>query len=902
MIRRFALLAVLFAASASARVLSYAPYTDHISAPAVQSRLNRHFVLLESPGDTPVSMVVPQFIAPSQVVVYDSTGAEEPRVVYPRDGSLATLSIAAAREENGVVTILVQNLDAQDWLLSTDSGATWRSLNLKFGVAIVSSQQDRGGKFVSSRYSPLRIGTSAVPFVIDFGFGTYGVQSNGDVKVLLPMSADLIGSDRDGARFLARDATDIWMFDVNGNRSNVGHASLAGSVEGWITPDGGAFLEHVENTPSQVILWYARNGSISPVAASWDGPLTFVPLIDPAWIFFAVPTADYSGAWIVKEGGRPSSLSLLTPSAGLVTQWQDVSQPQIEALIPSQSGDKVLVQVHRPRASSDNLMFKDPALAVWHVGAPAPAAYDELFLSESPTKQFVHVDVDTIESGNPFVFDSGFSMGSLICLICSPPPPSAGGGSDVAQEWGVVRSSLQQYLIIPGVGRAAGAYGSNWATDVTLYNPTDSPLIVDLVYWPNRQSYFPELIDPPPGRDLTLAPREIRTIHDVVGSFFSAAGNTTGVLHVTPFNGSVNVTARTYNTTAQGSFGFTMNGIDMFTAAGPRFPLTFAGAFEGAGFRTNVFLADTSGRGTSVKPASTATGTAQPLPFDTVANGSDQFNSIGPIVGIEPNDTGALVLQPMRGDAIASVFVIDNRTNDPTFFPPDLPASVQRVIPAIGHVDGANGSQFRSDLFLFNNSSQSKTVVLTAQPWTLSTANAFGMLVTLQPHESRVIRDVLLTMFQLTGIARLRYSTVGSTNDTSVRVTSRTYSVDANGGTYGFEMPPLNSFQSGSPGDTLEILGASLDPHFRTNLGLVELSASIGPTPGRARVDIVDDHGLTLDSFEISIPAANGLQIDDLFHARGLTDSGKPVLVRVTVIQGSIGAYGAFIDNGTNDP
>src|SRR5262249_22639648 len=155
----------------------------------------------------------------------------------------------------------------------------------------------------------------------------------------------------------------------------------------------------------------------------------------------------------------------------------------------------------------------------------------------------------------------------------------------------------------------------------------------------------------------------------------------------------------------------------------------------------------------------------------------------------------------------------DNRTNDPTFFPPDIPASVMRVIPAIGHLDGANGSKFRSDLYLFNNSSSAKTLTLQAKLWDVP-ENPATIPLTLLPHEARVILGVLSTAFGKTGIARLRFTSQGSTTDTSVRVTSRTYTIDPDGGTYGFLMPPLNSFQSGSPGDTLEILGATLDPRF----------------------------------------------------------------------------------------
>ena len=73
-------------------------------------------------------------------------------------------------------------------------------------------------------------------------------------------------------------------------------------------------------------------------------------------------------------------------------------------------------------------------------------------------------------------------------------------------------------------------------------------------------------------------------------------------------------------------------------------------------------------------------------------------------------------------------------------------------------------------------------------------------------------------------------------------------------------------------------------------------------TSARARVEIIDDGGKSLDSFEVGIPSAGGMQINDLFHARALPDSAKPVLIRVTTIEGMIGAYAAFVDNGTNDP
>ena len=90
-------------------------------------------------------------------------------------------------------------------------------------------------------------------------------------------------------------------------------------------------------------------------------------------------------------------------------RWTDRSAPQIAGLIDGASGKTLLVQVHRERKSAQlDRPFIDPALAVWRVGEPAPREYEELYLNENWNKGFVIVDPDTIESGAPFVFNSGF--------------------------------------------------------------------------------------------------------------------------------------------------------------------------------------------------------------------------------------------------------------------------------------------------------------------------------------------------------------------------------------------------------------------------------------------------------------------------------------------------------------
>jgi hypothetical protein len=909
-----AVIAVLFLTTAvSARVISYAPYSDRASFPGVQNRLNRHFVVFEQTTPTTYLASGPA----GQVVLYDSQGIEEPRVIYPASG-VASVGLLAMREEPGLPAQILINATVTGnvgWFLSTDSGATWKKIaGLPSSyVYSYSGQADFGGPIARGRGSIIRIGTRETPFIVAAStasaalYNITAVNTDGSTKVLALASSTfgtnvMVGTDQQGRRILYRSQDILSMADVvTGAVAFVGAFTATGSMEGWITADGAAIVELVGTSYSDDTLWYLKNGTASFIAGTTQkqSPGTVVSPPLPYYStpqFFAVPTADYNGAWFINRGtGQPTTLSLYTPQAGVKVQWSDVSGPEVEALHPSAKGDKVLIQVHRPRQTVDALLFKDPALAVWHVGDPAPRFYDELFLSETTAKGFVHLDVDAVESGAPFVFDSGAPQ-SPSPLIISP-APSAGGGSDVMQEWGVVRASLAQKLVLPGVGRTPGAYGSFWMTDVTFYNSAAEPVGITVEYRPTGEVQTADVKQ----RRLILAAHEILTITDSLKGLFGYDSGV-GAYFITPDPGTaITATSRTYTTGEKGTYGYGMNAIDVFAAASARFPVTFSGAFLGNDFRTNAFVTDVSGRGSeamfsAIGPLSSSSNTfAASAPIFGVR----QVNGVGGTLGVAAASTGALKVQPSSGEAIASVFAVDNRTNDPTFFPPDLSISVVRVIPGIAHVDGANNSHYRTDLYLLNTADTVRSLNIQLRMWDGS--GPTNLNYTLLPHESRVIPDVLLTAFNKTGIGRLRIWTFGDISDTSVRVTSRTYTVDEKGGTYGFLMPPLNSFQEASPGESLEIIGPALDKRFRTNLGLVDIAA-FPSTQAVARVEIFDDFGKQLDKFDVTLPAGGGTQVQDLFHARSLPESGVPVLIRVTSVSGMIGAYAATNDNGTNDP
>ncbi len=910
----FAVLLFCLAPLLSARVISYAPYSDRVSFPGVQHRLSRHFVLVEGPTPAyggPILSPLPYYNGYpfGQVVVYDNESKEEPRVVFPQDGSLAAFTLLAMRENaQGTPVILIQTNSTlngqnpqQQWLMliSTDGGSTWT--HVLFPNSVVNQlgyyTPDLGGPYARGNWSQVRIGTSDYPFVVGTSSAVMAISPDGIARTIASTAnvvQPLVGMSRDGSLALVRlTLTTITVVPVTpaGQSLPVQRPTItvdsSGVYEGWVVNDLSFYLQSLvgmRRTLKRVI------GDAVVDIAGAD------PATSDVMSFFAVPTIDYDGAWMIQRGtGKPTRLLRYTPADGVKTQWEDPTGPEVEALHAGTSGNSLLIQVHRSRPQADQRLFKDPALAVWHIGEPAPASYDELYLNETLAKGFVHVDVEKIAAGDPFVFDSGpQSTGGGGGVIISPAP---GGGSDVVQEWGVVRASLKQHLVLPGIGRIEGAYGSFWKSDIILYNPLPVAQNVTLRYVANGAVTTVAENDQ---KTLTLAPGEIRQITDALKSIFGYdSGN--GAVFIDPESG-INATSRTYTRSTAGSFGFGMNAIDIFSATRPRFPVTFSGAFNGKDFRTSLILTDVSGRGTNANLKATGMNGlmgASHATFGTAANGQQQLGGLSSFLSLLPSDTGALLVQPETGEAIASLYLVDNRTNDSTYFPPDLPAPVVRTIPVIGHVDGANNSQFRSDLYLYNPAGQTRTVTLQVKPWdTPESPNAISL--TMLPNEARVIRDVLFTVFGRTGLARLRYQ---STSDAaSIRVTSRTYTIDKDGGTYGFLMPPLNNFQSAGVGDTLEILGAVGDKNFRTNLGLVEMTAFPNNTSAMVKVDIVDAAGHTIDTFTTAVAVAGGMQINDIFHARNLGDNAGAVLIRISPVSGMIGAYATIIDNGTNDP
>ena len=764
---------------AAGRVLSYAPYSNRLSLPSINARSGRWFALIEAlPGQFPFNR--------GQVVLYDTAGREEPRVIYPsdptKDAAMAFLALYERGEEgrSGELTILVAEIVGsqsnlhREYFISNNSGASWKhvdGLDAQRVPHVYQYTYDFGGPFSRGLSPQVSVG-GTLPFVIATIEGrVFGITLDGKSRLLYegPNDNTMIGRDREGSKFIVRTGSTSKngsnTIGVIGTQASSTPAPLGvipdGPATGWITPGGCAYVQVL--AAGGRILYSFCDGQREEIARPYQ-PVPVSPTVQSTndLALFAVPTTNYGGAWIIQRmPGKPTTLSRHLMGGGTQTFWSDASQPQVEALHTGQDPDRLLIQVHRGNAQQER-SFLDPALAAWRAGEPAPAEYHELFLTENAPKGLLHVDVDHIADGAPFVFDSGVANAAYSSR--TPMETEAGGGADVGQEWGVVRASFRQRLVVPGVARQEGAFGSRWQTDVVLHNPLDTPQTITLRLVPIASELLLELRqvgcharEPENAPDvvapqLKLEPHEIRVLNDVVKSMFDIDSGG-GTLFIDP-ESEVNATSRTYTRAANnGTFGLGMPAIDFYNTASPRFPALFAGAFAGANFRTNVLLTDT-GRGTAVHLI--AHGGNGVAARSDLSFGGAAASSVLQLTGISStlNATeGGLEVRPERGFVIPTVVAIDNRTNDPTWFPPDLPAFTVRTIPMLVHATAANGAQMRTDLFLMNPATYDNTVNFEFKPW-FSNEPPRRTRLLLAAGQTLVIRDAL-PYFGYTGFVRV---------------------------------------------------------------------------------------------------------------------------------------------------
>jgi len=225
----------------------------------------------------------------------------------------------------------------------------------------------------------------------------------------------------------------------------------------------------------------------------------------------------------------------------------------------------------------------------------------------------------------------------------------------------------------------------------------------------------------------------------------------------------------------------------------------------------------------------------------------------------------------------------------------ELPCDPSYWIATAASISGAGGSQWATDVALFNPATQPATARLYLLPRDGDNGDVVPLSRTVPAGQVLTLPDVVRVTFGQTGLA----GAIQICADRPLVVTSRTYTREG-GKTYGFGALATRRESAIAPDQTRHIADIRESPTttsgFRTNLGLTNVSkATVTVT-----VTLILADGTTLPERTYTVKPWSHIQRNRIVRDFTAADVTGAVLA-IRPSGGSVIAYAAVVDNSTND-
>jgi PKD repeat protein len=453
---------------------------------------------------------------------------------------------------------------------------------------------------------------------------------------------------------------------------------------------------------------------------------------------------------------------------------------------------------------------------------------------------------------------------------------------DVAAPLNWRQTAATQSLYLSVVGRAPGAGGSYFVSDVAVLNTDqDRNLDIDAVYMPDGRTDAYH-------KHIAVGAGQLLQTRDVVAQIFEATNGTGSVRFDLSHPHAVAV-ARTYNDQPVGTAGFSNGAVRVDDALRDGETAVVLQHWL-PGYRTNIGFTEIGGT------ASTVTATAfdekgAPLgsqPFGVGAYEHKQLNGLALF-----QNRGRIELTVQGGRILAYVSTVDGRTGDPIYQTPERraaePVATTLLVPVAARLAGANNSIWRTDLRVFNPTTATQTMTIDLH----TPSGTQTKSVDVGGGETVGYDDVIATLFpQLTGNVS---GAVVITAPSSVMASSRTFNLTANG-TYGLYVPARKPDELLSAGETGYIVPLQENASYRCNLGMTSFGSA-----ATILVRAFDVNGVTLATKTYSVAANQNMQIGAVFRDMGITTAVDGAGLEITVIDGRALIYASLNDNRSGD-
>jgi hypothetical protein len=206
-------------------------------------------------------------------------------------------------------------------------------------------------------------------------------------------------------------------------------------------------------------------------------------------------------------------------------------------------------------------------------------------------------------------------------------------------------------------------------------------------------------------------------------------------------------------------------------------------------------------------------------------------------------------------------------------------------------------SNFHTDMRIFNASQQAVPVELKFYPLGSVTPDPTVVPLTIQPGHVSALDNVLPTLFNRSSAAGS--VVVNAPQDASLVLTARTFSREADGGTYGQFIPGITaSMATGLNERGVELMQLEKSDFYRTNVGMFEVTGK----PVQIQITAESPQGKITRIAEPFLSGHEFIQYD-VFGSMGFgTVYNGRITIRVISGEGRISAYGSVIDSRTADP
>jgi hypothetical protein len=455
-------------------------------------------------------------------------------------------------------------------------------------------------------------------------------------------------------------------------------------------------------------------------------------------------------------------------------------------------------------------------------------------------------------------------------------------------------------LYISAVAHVSGAAGTNWRSDLEIFNLGPGQGYIEVSMLAKDQ---PNL--DPPTRAFVISPGMAYRYRDVLQRMFGVSGS--AALMVNEVDDGLVVTSRTFNDTGSGTYGQFIGALGashaIHSGEQGRIVQLSQSASSDSGYRSNVgFLNCTDDQMTVTVDLFRSSG--ESLGTKQYTLGPSMFTQIDRIftkvTADDVVDGFVTVSTPTAGSAFfAYGSVVDNRTGDPIYIPAAVVVSESVYIPAAAHVSGAVGTDWRTDLELYNPGSADAQYEISMLETDRVNSTPASWVQAVSAGASVRLNDVLSSIFGFDGTAALRVDPLSGADGL---VTSRTFNQTPDGtfGQFVGAVPGSEAITSGTQGLMVELTHSqTTGSGYRTNLGYLNCTGS----EAAVRVDLYRSNGVLLGAVEDTVGPHMHRQQNRIFQQVTSNDVTDGFAIISSTTPGSrLMAYASVVDNTTGDP